>query len=79
MKRNIISKKEIEEYCSTQKHCFQCSVYIAYNKCPFVLREEELKKQKRKGVLYKLLHGYVNKHKVSKLLSDILRRKGHRR
>ena len=59
-----------------QKHCFQCSVYIAYNECPFVLREKELKKQKRKGVLYKLLHGYVNKHKVAKLLSDILRRKG---
>lgn len=76
MKRNIISKKEIEEYCSMQKHCFQCSVYIAYNECPFVLREKELKKQKRKGVLYKLLHGYVNKHKVAKLLSDILGRKG---
>lgn len=79
MKRNIISKKEIEEYCSMQKDCFQCSVYRAYNECAFVLREKELKKQKRNDVLYKLLHGYVNKHKVAKLLSDILRRKGHRR
>lgn len=78
MKRNIISKKEIEEYCSMQEYCFQCSVYRAYNECPFVLREKELKKR-RKGTLYKLLHGYVNKHKVAKLLSDILRRKGCRR